>query len=259
MVDGTFFGEQGLDLEYTRIVIWIIKVRRKLARLLQEERCSPRTFNSSASMINELIEEADVIDSSLQDYSALLPKILLDGQHPLPEPHPWPMRDFYTPEVRIYSSPGQAAIWCNYFATRILINSTKLKLLELGEPCKSIDKQRVEALYRIQFMANELASSIPFCLERFKITRCSDTESEKPTITLNISEDVTPCMATLLVWPLTLAASVGGVHASQQKWFRSELARIGRIVGYGVIECAETDQWPVNHLNLDRVDVVGAF
>jgi hypothetical protein len=58
---------------------------------------------------------------------------------------------------------------------------------------------------------------------------------------------------------LTLAASVGGVDAVQQKWFRCELARIGRIVGYGIFESAETDQWSLSNLNFDYEPEFGEY
>ncbi|KAN0089798.1 hypothetical protein V8E51_018377 [Hyaloscypha variabilis] len=252
MVDGIIFGEQGLDLAYTRIVIRIIKVRRKIVGLLHNKERSLGPSDSFASVADELAVETDLIHTSLQEYSDLFPENWKQSQYPLPDPHPWPMRDFYTPTVQSYSSPAQAAVWCSYYATNILVNSTKLKILELCEPCKDTDSQRLRVVSNISVMAESLASSVPFTLERVKITRHSEEQSKEPSITLNIGEDIRPCLAMLLVWPLTLAANVSGVDAAQQKWFRSELARLGRIVGYGIIECAETDQWPVNHLNFDR-------
>jgi hypothetical protein len=203
-------------------------------------------------MIDELATETDLIQTSLQEYSDLFPKDWKYGQHPLPDPHPWPMRDFYTPTVQSYSSPAQAGVWCSYYATSILVNSTKLKILELTKPSMDIDDQRLQVLSHISVMADNLASSVPFILERVKFPRDSDTKSGKLLTTLNIGKEIRPSLAMLLVWPLTLAAGVSGVDEGQQKWFRSELARIGRIVGYGIIECSETDQWPVNHLKFDR-------
>jgi hypothetical protein len=50
---------------------------------------------------------------------------------------------------------------------------------------------------------------------------------------------------------LTLASSVRGVGAKQRLWFRSELAHLGRIVGYRIIECAETDLWQVKNLKFE--------
>jgi len=58
-------------------------------------------------------------------------------------------------------------------------------------------------------------------------------------------------MAMLAVWPLTLASSVRSVGAKQRLWFRSELAHLGRRVGYGIMECAETDLWQVKNLNFE--------
>lgn len=248
MLDGTMFGERGLDLEYHRIMIRITKVRHRVARLFRDKSHSCRSLAELTAMVEDLETEAVSIDSALQEWSCRFPSTWRYGQQRLPDPSPWPMRDLYTPKVWSYSSAAHASVWCNYYSARILINSTRLKISELGQSVEITDKTRVQAYSNIASMADYLASSIPFCLERFKFT-VPYLPSETPLITLNSGHDIKPYVAQLVIWPLTLAASAGGVDAVQQKWFRYELARMGRIVGYGIFEAAETDQWSLDNLN----------
>ena len=250
MLDGTIFGEHGLDLEYHRIMIQITKVRHQVAGLLRDKKLFCRSLIEPTAIVGDLEKEAVSIDNALQEWSSRFPSTWRYGQQQLPDPYPWPIRDFYTPKVWSYSTSAHASVWCNYYSARILINSTRLKILELGQPVELTDNTGVHARLNVASMADHLASSIPFCLERFKVT-VPDLPSEKPLIILNIEQDIKPCVAHLVIWPLTLAASVGGVDAVQQKWFRCELARIGRIVGYGIFESAETDQWSLSNLNFD--------
>jgi hypothetical protein len=258
MLDGTIFGERGFDLEYHRIMIQITKIRHQVAGLLRHKKMSCRSLDELPTIIGDFEGEAVSIDNALQEWSSRFPSTWKYGQQQLPDPYPWPMRDFYTPTVCSYSSAAHASVWCNYYSTRILINSARLKILELGQSVESADKTGVQARSNIASMADHLASSIPFCLERFKVT-LPDLSSEQPLITLNNGQDIKPYVAHLVIWPLTLAASVGGVDAVQQKWFRCELARIGRIVGYGIFESAETDQWSVNNLSFDYGPDLGEY
>jgi hypothetical protein len=254
MADGAIFGERGLDLEYHSIMVQISRIRHQVAELLRDIKCSRRSEDELAPIVDELDREARDVDTALQEWSEIFPSNWSLGQCQLPDPYPWPMRDFYSPRVWIYSSPAHAGVWCNFYSARILINSTRLKILELSRLNGNADKLEMQALSHIKSMANNLASSIPFCLERFKSTCTVDSMSEMPPITFNVMEEIKPYVAQLVIWPLTIASSVGGVDAATQKWFRCELARIGRIVGYGVMECAETDQWgvmAVNRLDFD--------
>jgi hypothetical protein len=253
MKDGTIFGEHGLELEYDCIVTRIAGLRYQLATFLRKK-SSIESPHEITSMAEELHNEAQEIDKALQTWANHFPITWSYQQHTLPDPHPWPMRDFYSPVVYSYSSPSYAAIWSRYFATRILLNSTHLRILKLIPSMHDdfLDEQKLTCISLIKNMANGLASSIPLCLQRFEITKNSDPVSDHQLITLNTNKDIKPCMATLVVWPLTIASSIGDVDVKQKIWFKSELARLGRIVGFGVLECAESNEWPINDLNFDE-------
>ena len=247
ILDGTAFGEYGLELEYDGILVRITNIRQRLSMLLKEKTSSQHTVHELSSAAKEFNEETQDIDKSLQDWAAHFPSSWCYQRHTLPEPHPWPMRDFYSPIVYSYSSLAYAAVWNQYYSTGMLISCTRLQILSLGHPIPDdlAHEQRLECLSRVETMANDLASTVPFCLQRFKVTDSPDSSFHRKLITLNTIEDIKPYMAMLVIWPLSIASSLGDVDVKQSWWFRSELARLGRITGAGVLECAETDRWAV--------------
>ena len=245
MLEGISFGEHGLELEYDSIVVRLANVRQRLSRLPKDKTGSQRISQELTSTAEELNKEARDIDKALQDWAAHFPNTWCYQRHTLPNPHPWPIRDFYSPIVYSYSSPAYAAVWNQYYATSMLVNSTRLRALELNHPNPDdFDyEQRLECLSHMDTMANDLASTVPFCLQRFQATDSPNSSSHQNLISVNTNEDIKPHVASLTVWPLSIASSLRHVGVKQKLWFRSELARLGRILGVRLLECAETDQW----------------
>ncbi|MCJ1406148.1 hypothetical protein MMC19_000213 [Ptychographa xylographoides] len=244
MLKGTLFGEHGLEHEYDCIVVRIANIRHRLSTVLVEETGlrSPHEINSTAEMLHE---EARDIDRTLQDWTTHFPSTWCYRRHLLPNPHPSPTRDFYSPIVYSYSSPAYAAVWNQYYAMRMLINSTRLRILKLSLPDSGYlaAQQRLECLAHMQIMASDLASSVPFCLQRFRVTDGSNSSYHPNSVVLTTNEDIKPYLASLLAWPLTIASSLASLDIKQKTWFQSELAHVGRTVGISVLESAEADQW----------------
>ena len=244
MVEGSHFGECGLELRYDRIVVRIANFRKRLSSLLENIATSQQQSNDVIPTAEKLNNEAQDIDEALEDWKANFPSIWSYQKHNLSDPHPWPMRDFYSPTVYSYSDPAYAAVWIHYYAMRMLVNNTRLETLRLNRPGSPVSwEQQLKCLYHMRLMANDLASSIPYCLQRFKVSDTRNSNARSDTVMLNLDEDIKPYMANLAVWPLSIASSLGGLEGKQRSWFRSELARLGRIIGVSVIECAETTQW----------------
>lgn len=251
MQDGASFGEHGLELEYDGIIVRFANLRHRFSILLKENTGLRRLSHEFFLTVEELNKETRDIDNALQTWSAHFPRTWSYNRHTLPNPHhhPWPTRDFYSPLVHSYANPAYAAVWNQYFSTRMLVLGTRLRGLTLTHPnpdhCAS--EQRAECLSRMKTMANDLASSIPFCLQRFKTSDNSADSSSPPSthsITLNdTTEEINPYLANLAVWPLGIASSLADVNVEQRFWFRSQLARLGRVIGVGVLECAETERW----------------
>jgi hypothetical protein len=241
MLNGNRFGEHGQELNYDRIVVRLVNLHHASASLQQKN-------SLQIAKAEELNNEARELDKALQDWVAQVPSTCSPQRHILAKPNPWPRRHFYSSIVYSYPGPGNAAAWSQLFAVGMLINSTRLRVLELSCPNPLVDftyeQQRLECIIRLEAMADSLAFSIPFCLERFKVDDPS-SPIRQTSITLNTNEEIKPYLASLAVWPLTIASSLEGIDVRQQLWFRSELASLGRIIGDGVLECAETDQWAI--------------
>ncbi|TAQ86698.1 hypothetical protein B7494_g4977 [Chlorociboria aeruginascens] len=241
MLSGDRFGEHGLELEYDRVFVRMVNLHHVAVKLQQGGVLE--TVNTE-----ELNKEARELDNALQYWATKIPKAFSYRRHTLPEPGSRPKRHFSSSTVYSYSKPQYAAIWGQYFSARLFINNTRLRLLEMShlEPWveSTFEQQRLECVGQLKVMADNLASTIPFCLERFKLENPKSPSSET-SITLNANEDIKPYLATLVVWPLTIASSLHRIDVRQQQWFRSELAGLGRLIGDGALEFAETDQWVI--------------
>lgn len=240
MTKGDQYGEQGLELEYDRIIVEVVNLHHMSTRLKQ--------FGHFLTLaeFEELKSKPRKLDAALRDWAAQFPKTYSYQRHTLNETGPWPKPHLYSSTVYSFSRPEYCTIWSEYFATRMLINSTLLRILEESlstqSPDFSYEKQRLECTATLEAMAESLASTIPFCLERFRVDSLQLLDNQT-SISLNSKQDIKPSLASLLVWPLSLGAALEGVEPRQQRWFRSELARLGRILGDGVLQCADSDQW----------------
>ena len=245
MLEGTYFAEQGFDLEYDRIIVQLTNVRQRLSMLLNENDSSPIACQKLASTVEELCHEMQDLDQALNNWTNQIPSDWSLRQHKLSYAQVWPTPDFYSPIVYSYSSLAHAAVWNQYYATRMLINSTRLKILDLNylDPNCFAYQQRVKCFCILDAMANKLASSIPFCLQRINVTQQLTSSSQQELITLAPNKDLKPYVACLTVWPLSIASGLRNLDVGQQLWFRSQLARLGKLVGARLFECADTNHW----------------
>jgi hypothetical protein len=240
MLDGNRFGEHGVELDYDRIITRIVTLRHEAARL-------QHMGGSQISRAMELNEEAREIDKDLQDWMAQMPTACLPQPqiYTISDSYPWPRKNFFSPLVYSYPAPGNAAVFGQYFAMRMLINSTRFRLigiiLQTLLEHSDYSEQQLECITALQTMGDSLAASIPFSLERFAIDHSKSQTGQSP-ITINKSGKITPSRASLAVWPLIIASSLEGVDIRQLLWFRSQLASLGRITGDGILECAEISQ-----------------
>ncbi|KAL6717794.1 hypothetical protein ACLMJK_003879 [Lecanora helva] len=237
ILDGAIFGERNFELKYDQIILQFASLRNRLSLIQVDDFTSTRSKDIS-STINGLVQEAQDIDRALQEWTCSFPNVWNPQRHILSEPHPWPLRDFYSRTVYTYSDAGVAATWNQYYATRMLVDSARLRLLRISESVSGhlVREQQIECFHIFECMANDLASSIPFCLQRFKVL-------DDKSISLSMGLEIKPDQATLVIWPLSIASSLEDLNIKHTTWFRSELARLGRIAGVGMLEGAETERW----------------
>lgn len=134
MSEGTSFGEHGLELKCDCIVVRLANARQRLSTLFKEKTVLQRPSYELTPIAEEFNKEAGNIDNELQNGTARFPSTWCYQRYTLSNPRPWPTRDFYSPIVSSRSSSAYAALWNEYDATRMLINSTRLRMLELSHP-----------------------------------------------------------------------------------------------------------------------------
>lgn len=242
MLDGIRFGERDLEQDYDRIFVRTVNLQYASASLQQKKRLD-------ITQIEGLSHEADELDKALQSWVTKFPNKWSYQRHVLRDFDPRRKTHFYSSVVYSYSRPGYAAVWNQYYALGILINGIHLRMLgliPLEQVADSNHERRRACINRLQTMADSLASSIPFCLESFKILDTPKSLPCESSITFNTDKEIKPYLAVLAVWPLTVASIIDGIDFQQQQWFKSQLAHIGKATGEGVLESVKTDGWAMS-------------
>lgn len=238
--DGTRFGEHGLDLNFNDILLRLVNLRHDFLRLAREKALQ-------IAEIERLNQQARDLSQASRDWATQISDTCSYKSHHLERLESRSSTDFYSPLAYTYAQPGYASVWVQYFAAQILINSTRLKLLEYV-PSQFLDvdapyqTERVECIAHLREMAFGLAATVPFSLGRIKVEN-SGSSASKPIIITNVDEEIRPAFALLIVWPLSMASSLDDVESGQQVWFQKQLLRIGQVLGDGALECAGTENW----------------
>ena len=237
MSDGKIFGEQGRELEYDQSIVRLANTRSRLSAVLKQKiQHGSQDLTSKAEMLSE---EAREVDKSLQEWTAHYPHDWSYRQHTLST---WPAAGFYSPAVYSYSSLSCAAVTVQYYAARMLAISTRLRALEISHPAQD-DSERTQCLRHLASIADDLASSLPFCLQKFKVSSSRGSSAAQDPITLITDVEVRPYVADLVIWPLSIASSLRELNGRQRPWFRSQLAYLGRLIGDRVLESGDADKW----------------
>ncbi|KAN0099980.1 hypothetical protein V8E51_013755 [Hyaloscypha variabilis] len=238
MLDGSKFGEKDLDLQYDQVEVRLADLRHATARLEEEN-------DQNSVKISELNAQAQEIDQALQDWVARNPKKCSYERHVIHGEDSWPRTHFYSPIVYTFSKPGHATVWAQYFSTRMLIISTRLRILTSSHTnplVNAYEKEARDCQLTLKTMANDLASIVPFILGKVKIEYSAVVPRQTKALVVEDAE-INPCQAIMIIWPLSISAGLRGVDKEQQMWFRSELAGLGRLLGDGIIESAESEKW----------------
>ena len=239
MSNGSRFGERGIELEFDHIYVQVINLHHLCSLLCLQ----PRRPNVNAV---ELMDKAEGLDEALQIWAAKLSSMWPYQQVQVELLDNWATRHFYSTIVYTYPNPIYASVWAHYFLARMLINSSQLSVMGTFHADSSVDffseQRQLNCTSILATTANDLASTVPFCLERFKIHKECNSKIPQSRITLNTNEEIKPHLANLILWPLSIASSVEGINQEQQAWFKAELARLGRVLGAGIFESAE-ENW----------------
>ena len=241
IMDGSRFGEQNLELDFDRIFTRTVNLHHEVVS--SQKKCILRF-----SKLERLHNVARELEGMLEDWaSTRFSGSRTYQRHILAKLEPLQKEHFYSSEVYSYSGLEYATIWSQYFTLKMLLYSTLFRMLESNIQRESdgvdLTLELSDCLAELRNMANSLASTIPFFLERFETEYDPKSLVHHNSVRLK-SQEVKPHLACLAVWPLSVASSLKGVDATQQVWFRTELATLGRVSGIGILQHAETDSWP---------------
>ena len=238
LLDGSRFGEHGIELDFDRIYVQIVDLHYKSRQIRRNSHLN----NKDTKDLNNKARE---IDDALQDWAARLPSSCACKQLRV-EDSDIPLRSLHSTTVYNYRSPVYGSVWAHFLAARMLINSTRLSILGTTQSISTLDsslefeQQRLECSGKLATLAEDMVSTVPFCLEKFKVEGDCGSVIPKAEITTTTARRTKPYLASLIAWPLTIASSIKGIDEKQQSFFRAELARLGSILGGGVFEFAET-------------------
>ncbi|KIW94536.1 uncharacterized protein Z519_04512 [Cladophialophora bantiana CBS 173.52] len=235
--DGRLFGERGQDLEYDRILVRVANLRNQLMAVQQNNSHLETIGHELFQRAQKLNSEAAGLDKALQEWAIQIPSACHPRRHPVRTDASLPAGHLFSSVIYSYPGIGYAALWLNYSATRMLLNRAWLRILELIQPLSdesTWNQQMEQCRTRIMVTADDLSSSIPFVLERFKVTNAG--EHQTATV-FGTNEEIRPYVASLAAWPLSVASGIGSLHVERKQWFRTQLALIGRILGSGVLAC----------------------
>lgn len=240
MLDGAQFGEAEHDLERDRIIARIVNLNAAVS--------APSTHQpdhghdtDDLQMIDDLETEARSLDQALETRAAHFPpEWSYQQQKTQPRARePGAPDPSYSPATQYtFSQTSHAAIWSQHFAYRLLLSSIQLSLLAQRRPrpdpflgSAQYDAQ-VEHTIQSQRMADSLAASLPSCWDHQMPTTAAAAVSDA-------RNRASPSQASLAIWPLSIACSItedGIVDGKQQRWFREQLAWLGKVTGAGILE-----------------------
>ena len=245
ILKGDMFGEDDVDLEYDKIVTCAANLRHEVFAIVREDGQNPPCSGDDMLRIEKLNFDAQNIDKALQDWVTHFP-----SEWSYQEGTSWDSKGrwedgVHSQMVYAFSNPAYGAAWNHYFATRALINSTRLSILDSSDrrADASYQIQHSECFNNIRSMAAGLAASLPVSLQRAEGTANSGQPPIRASTKVLHKRETKPEFAALSAWPLALVSSIEHLDLSQKSRFRCELANVGKIAGCGVLECAHSRQW----------------
>ncbi|OQO03170.1 hypothetical protein B0A48_11425 [Cryoendolithus antarcticus] len=214
LADGESYGESGPTLELDAMLVRVGSLRAKFL-----------TTGAGASNDRDytsLIEEADDLNVALGEWYADLPEAwkpgtVHDGQYPF---------ELIIAEVHEHRTHGHAAVILRYRATRILVNSIVDRCLSCTvSPQNSTNTAR----QTIAELAEDICRDVPYFFNQLGANGSRWLSIGNHIITSQ--DDITPKLAGLLAWPLSIAVSCDALPAKQTEWLRERLRTVAAAYG----------------------------
>lgn len=217
---GDDFGEQDFELGYDRVLVRLVNIRSEIN--------AGKSVDGNGLRI-DLHNRLTTVVVDLIDLKQDLPESFSYQEREISESdHLW----LPIPKLRIYHTPAHAIFWAHIFATRLVMIFTNMNIL-LYWPERTREREVSATLLRQT--ANYLAALIPQAIGL--------VEQKGSQIKILDVADLKPWQASSVVWPLSMAASIRGYDENLLECFKSQLAKIGEIVGDGVLQSVSAETW----------------
>ncbi|KAI1655448.1 hypothetical protein F4813DRAFT_398086 [Daldinia decipiens] len=231
--DGVKFGEQGPVLILDSIMVRVAALRERSLCLFL-----PKSARfSTQPHPGDLAAEARSLDAALESWSAALPEdwkfTTRSGSTPDPT--------FDVP-IHVYATYGHAAIWCRYYATRLIVNSIRNRALSVMAQCSSqmlsVASEQDTCLGNMASLGTDLCRSIPIFFT--SVTTEGNPTAARGTATnddiICVNQEIIPKLATLLAWPLILAINTDNIPEFQKQWLENKLKSVANALGDAILE-----------------------
>lgn len=217
---GKQFGESGLELEYDRILVQSVNVR-----------WATYPDPSSSDRISRGDSRQDIkrLASDLHNLKNHLPGEL--SYHEYESTHAdqlW----IQTPRLGIYTTPAHANLWAHVLATELVIIFTELTVLQHSTHTR---EEMEICTTLLQDLASQLAAIIP---QGMGLVTTNGGQ-----ITIHTEAQLEPSQASRVVWPLSVAAAIHGYDEGLRRGFKSQLRKLGEIIGDGVLQLVSAADW----------------
>lgn len=233
LADGGSFGECGREKELDDILVRLINARGHTRLLSEEEPVSRLCLPEMLSGLDTVDAELSNIDESLLAWMLASPPYTVHG---LADERIRSETSFYHPCVYVHEDPSKAAVQIQCIGFRILTNHWRMRALETLEKQSSCIAAEMlcQCRHTMASLAYDLASSIPFCLGRLRILDNLGYVGDK--VEIANSPNTTPYIAEQVAASLAIASTTPYISNHYGVWFGSQLADVGRLTGYGMME-----------------------
>ncbi|PGG99789.1 hypothetical protein AJ79_08411 [Helicocarpus griseus UAMH5409] len=253
--DGAEYGEHDFILELDRSMVEVSKIRYRASALFADHPFISPSDESKMTSFRLLLTEAQLLENDLAAWANCLPMGSWYTTHIVKNKGFENTRNsVFNSTVHIYSSVGYSGVWNRYRALRLAVNDIILKVLSAFNGLPDFDSPingplSENAKLTIQHLADDLCASVPYMLGLVELNGSVDhddaIEIKAPA---SLKTAVKATTATLLCWPLAMAAMVIGIPESHRKYIKDCLLVVSELVDDGVLERIAASDTPVNTL-----------
>ncbi|KAK6431583.1 hypothetical protein LTR95_012254 [Oleoguttula sp. CCFEE 5521] len=214
LADGELYGESGPTLDLDAMLV-------RVGGLRSDFLASGAGVSDEGDQI-PIIGEANALNVALGHWYAGLPEVwlpqsALDGTYPF---------DIIMRPLHEYRTHGHAAVILRYRATRIMVNSIIDRCLSCTT---TVHGNANTARQTIAELADDICRDVPYFFNQVGANGSRWLSIGRHTITSR--DDITPKLAGLLAWPLSVAVSCDALPAKQREWLRERLRTVAAAYG----------------------------